>query len=299
MDKEIGDCNAAQKTFRTDLDLLEDRTMDVEMSAQGAHRMIGEVKEEVQDLSALCGNLSNQVETMQVDGIAWCWSRISVLEKPNNPANRSLWQLVNLLVSRVDDQADLIKDLRSDLAAGKERVSVLEMSSSMIRSRVSVLEEAMEIDPPIMDLSGDDDSTDSEYADVDDGGAMLVDDSEEERDQENVVTIPIPPPATRLDTPHPPTILRELIPIEAPAPVPAVDVDEGEDDAWYIPPIHHRRIHPLSEFTMAPVDPVPTYVEDRREDPLAGPSREDLVVDGSEVEMWANLRVNRRDTPAE
>jgi hypothetical protein len=53
MDKEIGDCNAAQKTFRTDLDLLEDRTMDVEMSASGAHRMIGEVKEEVQELSAL------------------------------------------------------------------------------------------------------------------------------------------------------------------------------------------------------------------------------------------------------
>jgi hypothetical protein len=56
---------------------------------------------------------------------------------------------------------------------------------------------------------------------------------------------------------------------------------------------------PLSEFTTAPVDPVPTYVADRREDPLAGPSREDLAVDGSEDEMWANLGVNRRDTPAE
>jgi hypothetical protein len=263
MDKEIGDCNAAQKTFWTDLDLLEDRTMDVEMSASGAHRMIGEVKEEVQDLSTLCGNLNNQVETMQTEGIAWCRLRISVLEKPNNPANRSLWQLVNLLVRRVDDQADLIKDLSSGLAVAKERVSVLEMSSAMIRSRVSVLEEAMEIDPPVTDLSGDDDSTDSEYADVDDGGAMLVDDSEEERDQENIVPIPIPPPVVRLDTPRPPTILQELIPIEAPAPVPAVEVDEGEDDAWYIPPIHRRRIHPLSEFTAAPVDPVPEYVEDR------------------------------------
>jgi hypothetical protein len=299
MDKEIGDCNAAQKTFRMDLDLLEDRTMDVEMSALGAHHMIGEVKEEVKELNTLCGNLSNQVETMQVDGIAWCRSRISVLEKPNNPANKSLWQLVNLLVRRVDDQADLIKDLSAGLASSKERVSVLEMSSLMIRSRVSVLEEAMEIDPPITDLSGDDDSTDSEYADVDDGGAMLVDDSEEERDQENIVPIPIPPPAVRLDTPRPPTILRELIPIEAPAPVPAVEVDEGEDNAWYIPPIHHRRIHPLSEFTAAPVDPVPEYVEDRQEDPLAGPSREDLAVDGSEDEMWANLGVNRRDTPVE
>jgi hypothetical protein len=133
---------------------------------------------------------------------------------------------------------------------------------------------------------------------VDDGGAMLVDDSEEERDQENVVPIPIPPPTIRLDTPRPPTILRELIPIEAPAPVPTVEVDEGEDDAWYIPPIHRHWIHPLSEFTTAPIDPVPEYVEDRREDPLAGPSREDLAVDGSEDEMWANLGVNRRDTPA-
>jgi hypothetical protein len=299
MDKELGDCNAAQKTFRNDLDLLEDRMMDVEMSAQGAHRMITEVKEEVRDFSDSFGNLHNQVETMCVEDIAWCWSRISVLEKPNNPANKSLWTLVNLLVRRVDDQADQIKDLKAGLAVGGERVSVLEMSSSMIRLRVSVLEEAMEIDPPITDLSGDDDSMDSEYADVDDGGAMLVDDSEEERDQENVVPIPIPPPVVRINTPHPPTILRELIPIEAPAPVPAVEVDEGEDDAWYIPPIHRRRIHPLSEFTTAPVDLVPTYVEDRREDPLAGPSREDLAVDGSEDEMWANLGVNRRDTPAE
>jgi hypothetical protein len=290
MDKEIGDCNAAQKTFWTDLDLLEDRTMDVEMSASGAHRMIGEVKEEVQELSNLCGNLNNQVEAMRADDIMWCRSRISALEKPNNPANRSLWQLINLLVRRVDDQADLIKDLTSGLAGSKERVSVLEMSSSMIRSRVAVLEEAMEIDPPVTDLSGDNDSTDSEYADVDD--------SEEERDQENIVPIPIPPPVVRLDTPRPPTILWELIPIKAPAPVPAAEVDEGEDDAWYIPPIHRRWIHPLSEFTTAPVDPVPEYVEDRREDPLAGPSREDLAVDGSEDELWANLRVNRRDTPA-
>jgi hypothetical protein len=299
MDKELGDCTAAQKTFRTDLDLLEDRTMDVEMSAQGAHRMIAEMKEEVRDFSDSFGNLHNQVETMRVEDIAWCRSRISSLEKPNNPANKSLWTLVNLLVRRVDDQADQIKDLKAGLALGGERVSVLEMSSSMIRSRVSVLEEAMEIDPPVTDLSGDDDSTDSEYADVDDGGAMLVDDSEDERDQENVVPIPVPPPVICIDTPRPPTVLRELIPIEAPAPEPAVEVDEGEDDAWYIPPIHRRRIHPLSEFTTAPVDPVPTYVADRREDPLAGPQREDLAVDGSEDEMWANLGVNRRSTPAE
>ena len=101
------------------------------------------------------------------------------------------------------------------------------------------------------------------------------------------------------DTPHPPTILQELIPIEAPAPTPAVEVDEGEDDAWYIPPVHRRRIHPLSEFTTAPVDPIPEYVEDCWEDPVAGPSREDLAVDGLEDEMWVNLGVNHRDTPAE
>ena len=261
--------------------------------------MIGEVKEEVRDLSDLCGNINNQVERIQVEDISWCQSRISTLEKPNNPANKSLWQLVNLLSRRVEDQADLIKDLSSGLVGVKERVSVLEMSLSMIHSRVSVLEEAMEIDPPITDLSGDNDSTDSEYADVDDGGAMFVDDSEDERDQENIVPILIPPPVVCLDTPRPPTILRELIPIEAPAPVPAVEVDEGEDDVWYIPPIHRRCIHPLSEFTTAPVDPVLEYVKDRQEDPVAGPSREDLAVDGSEDEMWANLRVNRRDTPAE
>jgi hypothetical protein len=181
--------------------------MDVEMSASGGHCMIGEVKEEVRDLSDLCGNINNQVERIQVEDILWCRSRISALEKPNNPANKSLWQLVNLLSRWVEDQADLIKDLSSGLVGAKERVSILEMSSTMIRSRVTILEEAMEIDPPIMDLSGDDDSTDSEYADVDDGGAMLVDDLEEERDQENVVLIPIPPPVVCLDTPCPPTIL--------------------------------------------------------------------------------------------
>jgi hypothetical protein len=40
----------------------------------------------------------------------------------------------------------------------KERVGILEMSSLMIRSRVSTLEEVMEIDPSVMDLSSVDDS---------------------------------------------------------------------------------------------------------------------------------------------
>ena len=262
MDKELSDNNQAIKRLVNDNSLLEDRMMDVEMSASGAYRMIGDLKEEFRDLSDLVGNLNNQAETMQVEGIDWCRSRISTLEKPNNPTNKSLWTLVNALSRRIETQEDLIRDLSSGLVLAKGRVSVLEMSSSMIRSRVSVLEEAMEIDPPITDLSGDDDSTDSEYADVDNGGAMLVDDSEE--DQENVVPIPIPPPAIHLDTPRPPTVLRELIPIEEPAPTPAVVVDEGEDDAWYIPPIMRRRIHALDEYSTSRVDPVPEYVEDRR-----------------------------------
>ena len=101
-----------------------------------------------------------------------------------------------------------------------------------------------------------------------------------------------------MDTPRPPTILQELIPIEAPAPTPAVQVEEGEDNAWYIPPILHHRIYPLNKFTTAAVDAVPEYIEDRRDDLVTGPSRDDLAVDGLEDEMWANLRVNRRATPA-
>ena len=90
MDKEISDSNQSIKLLRTDVDLLEDRMMDVEMSASGAHRMIRDMKEEFRDLSDLCGNLNNQVETMQIEGIDWCRSRVSALEKPNNPANKSL-----------------------------------------------------------------------------------------------------------------------------------------------------------------------------------------------------------------
>ena len=55
----------------------------------------------------------------------------------------------------------------------------------------------MEIDPSLMDLT----SEDSNYQDVDDGGAMLVEDLEDERDQENKVPIPIPPPNVHVVTP--------------------------------------------------------------------------------------------------
>ena len=37
MDKEISDSSQSIKLLRTDVDLLEDRMMDVEMSASGAH----------------------------------------------------------------------------------------------------------------------------------------------------------------------------------------------------------------------------------------------------------------------
>ena len=157
----------------------------------------------------------------------------------------------------------------------------------------------MEIDPPVTDLSGEDDSTDSEYANVDNGRAMLVDNSEDERDWENIVPIPVPPPAVCFDTPCPPTVLWELIPVKEPAPVLAVEVNEGEDDVWYIPPIVHCQIHALDEFTTAAVELVPEYVEDRRDDPVAGLSWDDLAVDGSEDELWANLGVHRWATLAE
>ena len=72
MDKEISDLQQSSKLFRTDVDLLEDRMMDVEMSASGAHHIIGEVKEEVSNLSNLCGNINNQVERIQMEDISWC-----------------------------------------------------------------------------------------------------------------------------------------------------------------------------------------------------------------------------------
>jgi hypothetical protein len=293
MDKEINDINKAQRTFWVNVDNLEDRVMDVEMSAKGAHTMLAPLKDDVRDLNDTVANLSNQLETVRVEDIAWCRSRIMALEKPNNPTNRSLWLLVNQLSRRVEDQQDMISALQAGMVGTKERVRVLEMLSSMIRSRVSVLEEAMEIDPPVTDLSGDD-STDSEYTDVDDGGAMMVEDSEDEREN---MGLP-PPPIIRTATPHPAPVLRELIPIEDPAPLyPGVEL-EGEDDAWYIPPIMRRRIHTIDEFSIHQVDPLPEYVEDVREDLLASVHRDDLAADGSEDELWANLGVQRRAGPA-
>jgi hypothetical protein len=107
---------------------------------------------------------------------------------------------------------------------------------------------------------------------------------------------PPPPPVIQVSTPHPAPVLRELIPIEDPSPLhPGVEV-EGEDDMWYIPPIMRRQIHAINEFSVHRVDPLPEYVEELRNDPLAGPPREDLAADGSEDEMWAALGVVHRST---
>ena len=74
--------------------------------------------------------------------------------------------------------------------------------------------------------------------------------------------------------------------------VPAVDVEESEDDAWHIPPIMHCWIHALDEFTTVAVELVPEYIEDRRDDPVAGPLWDNLLADGLEDELWVNLGVH-------
>jgi hypothetical protein len=58
------------------------------------------------------------------------------------------------------------------------------------------------------------------------------------------------------------------------------------------------QIHAINEFSVHWVDPLLEYVEDVREDPLAGVHRDDLAADGSEDELWANLGVHCRAGPA-
>jgi hypothetical protein len=294
MNQEVEDQGQDIGKLREEFDDVEMRVLDVEMSLKGAHTMLASTKEDVsrvwQEINGMndsFANFSNQLEVVHQEDVAWCCLRISALEKPNNPANQSLWMLVNSLATRLDEQMDVISKLKAGLIESRDRVSRLEMSLVLIRGRVSTLEDVMESSLAPTDLT----SEDLEYADVDNGGAMMVEDSEDEREN-----MPPPPMIIRTATPHPAPVLRELIPIEDPAPVPAVEVDvEGEDDVWYIPPIMHRRIHALDEFTTATVEPVPEYVEDCREDLLAGPHRDDLPADGSEDVLWANLGVNLRD----
>jgi hypothetical protein len=131
MEVERQDCDLAN--YRNKHDLLEDRMMDVEMSVKGAHMMITLTKEDIQELQTSVANAHNQVELIRSNDIAWCRLRISKLEKPNNPANKSLWQPVNQLSHQVEDQDDLIKGFQAGLVGVKDRVGVLEMLSSMIR----------------------------------------------------------------------------------------------------------------------------------------------------------------------
>jgi hypothetical protein len=143
------------------------------------------------------------------------------------------------------------------MIGAKERIGVLEMSLSTIQSQVSFMEEMMDINPPVTDLSSEGDSMDLEYADVDDGGVMMVEDSEDKR--ENMP--PPPPPILKTTTPHPAPVLQELILIEEPAPeYPGVNV-KGEDDLWHIPPVMCCQIHTLDEFTTHRVDPLLEYVD--------------------------------------
>jgi hypothetical protein len=289
MGKEIEDINKTHEFFQEEMDNIEMQVTDVEMSVKGAHSAILLMQEEIMDFNDIVANVNNQVERIQVEDVVWCHSQITALEKLNNPANCSLWQLVNSLSTRLESQEDLISDLRTDLAGAHEKIGVLEMLLALVQGR-DLLLEVMESSPSPTDLT----SEDSEHADVNDGGAMMVEDSKDEREN-----IPPPPPILpHQDTPHPAPVFCSLIPIEDPAPTPAVevvDVDaEGEDDTWYIPPVRRRRVHPLDEFTTAAIQPVPEYVEDRREDPMAGPHRDDLPADGSEDELWANLGDNLR-----
>jgi hypothetical protein len=117
---------------------------------------------------------------------------------------------VNTLSAHLDRQDDEISNLRTGLTRAHKKIGSLEMSSALVWGRVSTLEDVMEAVPTPTDLT----SEDLEYADVDDGGAMMVEDSKDER--ENMLP---PPPIIRTATPLPPLVLQELIPIKDPAPV--------------------------------------------------------------------------------
>ena len=64
--------------------------------------------------------------------IAWYQSQISALEKPNNPANKSLWHLLNQFVHQVEDLEDQVAELKAGSVRSGDRLGVLEMLSLMI-----------------------------------------------------------------------------------------------------------------------------------------------------------------------
>jgi hypothetical protein len=125
MGKEIEDLNKTQGWFREEINKIKMRMTDVEMSVKGAHFAIVPMQEEIRDLNDIVANINNQVERIQVEDIMWCHSWISVLEKPNNPTNCSLWQLVNLLSTRLEGQEDLISDLKTGLARVHEKIQFI------------------------------------------------------------------------------------------------------------------------------------------------------------------------------
>jgi hypothetical protein len=96
--------------------------MDVEMSAKGVHQIIMLMKEDIRDLNDSMANFNNQVERIQVEDITLCHSRTTTLEKPNNPANKSLWQLVNQLSRRIEGsgRSDWCSSSRDDWGEGED-----------------------------------------------------------------------------------------------------------------------------------------------------------------------------------
>jgi hypothetical protein len=112
---------------------MEMSVADVEMSVEGAHFMLAPLKDEVRDLNDIIANFSNQLESVRQEDVTWCQLRITVLEKPNNPTNRSLWQLVNTLSVRLERQDDEISDLKTGLTRAHEKIGSLEMSSVLVQ----------------------------------------------------------------------------------------------------------------------------------------------------------------------
>jgi hypothetical protein len=70
MDVERQDQDLTQP--QNDHDVLEDRVMDMEMSAKGAHQMMAPIKEDLWDLNDLIANVNNQVEMILVEDVSWC-----------------------------------------------------------------------------------------------------------------------------------------------------------------------------------------------------------------------------------
>jgi archaellum component FlaC len=139
MSREIEDSSKALGGLREEFDDVEMRVTDVKMLVKAAHFAIAlmkedvrELKTEVRDLNDIVANFSNQLESVHVEDVAWCRLRITSLEKPNNPANRSLWQLVNTLSARLDRQEDKISDLKTGLARAHEKICSLEMLSALV-----------------------------------------------------------------------------------------------------------------------------------------------------------------------